>query len=50
MIRIAQGVYPKDVRESDFFSSRGEYRLDAEASKTMKDSIMYKVCAAVWEY
>eukprot|EP00158_Paraphelidium_tribonemae_P006055 Partr_v1_DN27646_c0_g1_i1_m65213 putative STT3, subunit of the oligosaccharyltransferase complex, homolog len=43
MIRIAQGVWPNEVKESDFFTSRGEYRVDDDATKTMKDSIMYKM-------
>jgi len=43
MIRIAQGVYPDDVREADFFSSSGEYRVDDQASPTMRNSLMYKM-------
>jgi dolichyl-diphosphooligosaccharide--protein glycosyltransferase len=43
MIRIAQGVYPHLVQESDFYSFKGQYRVDNEASKTMKDSLMYKL-------
>nr|CAG8460505.1 6142_t:CDS:10 [Entrophospora candida] len=43
MIRIAEGVYPKDVKESLFFNSRGEYRVDDEATPTMRNSIMYKM-------
>lgn len=27
MIRIAQGVYPNDVKEADFFTQRGEYKV-----------------------
>jgi dolichyl-diphosphooligosaccharide--protein glycosyltransferase len=43
MIRIAEGVYPNEVSESKFFSSRGEYRVDDEASATLKNSLMYKL-------
>lgn len=43
MIRIAQGIYPKDVQESWFFTDRGEYRVDDSATKTMRESIMYKM-------
>jgi dolichyl-diphosphooligosaccharide--protein glycosyltransferase len=41
MVRIAQGVYPDDVKEASFFNN-GQYRIDDEASKTMKDSVMFK--------
>lgn len=43
MIRIAQGVWPDEVKEGDFYSSSGEYRIDRLASKTMRDSLMYKL-------
>ena len=43
MIRIAQGVWPDEVRESSFFTPRGEYKVDNEASQTMKDSLLYKM-------
>ena len=43
MIRIGQGVYPNDVRETDFFTPRGEYKVDADASPTMTNSVMYKL-------
>ncbi|KAI9594944.1 Oligosaccharyl transferase STT3 subunit-domain-containing protein [Syncephalis fuscata] len=43
MIRIAQGVYPHMVQESDFYSAKGQYRVDGEASKTMKESLMFKL-------
>ncbi|EJD48193.1 oligosaccharyl transferase STT3 subunit [Auricularia subglabra TFB-10046 SS5] len=43
MIRIAQGVWPDEVTESSFFTKRGEYRVDADATQTMKDSLMYKM-------
>jgi len=43
MIRIAQGVWPDEVIENNYFTKRGEYKVDAEASQTMKDSLMYKM-------
>ncbi|GJJ76880.1 dolichyl-diphosphooligosaccharide---protein glycosyltransferase [Entomortierella parvispora] len=43
MIRIAEGVYPNMVKESNFFTPRGEYKVDHEASQTMRDSLMYKM-------
>ncbi|CUS10326.1 unnamed protein product [Tuber aestivum] len=43
MIRIAEGVWPEEVKERDFFTPRGEYRVDDGATDTMKNSIMYKM-------
>ncbi|TGZ83919.1 STT3 subunit of Oligosaccharyl transferase [Ascodesmis nigricans] len=43
MIRIAEGIWPDEVKERDFFTSRGEYKVDHEASETMKNSLMYKM-------
>ncbi|KAJ9478514.1 Dolichyl-diphosphooligosaccharide--protein glycosyltransferase subunit STT3 [Pseudozyma hubeiensis] len=43
MIRIAQGVWPDEVREADYFTPRGEYKIDDGASKTMRDSLLYKM-------
>lgn len=43
MIRIAEGVYPNDVKEGNFFTPRGEYKVDHDATQTMKDSLMYKM-------
>ncbi|OTB03115.1 glycosyltransferase family 66 protein [Hypoxylon sp. CI-4A] len=43
MVRIAEGIWPDEVKERDFFTSRGEYRVDSEASDTMKNSLMYKM-------
>ncbi len=41
MVRIAEGIWPEEVRERDFFTARGEYRVDDEATPTMKNSLMY---------
>ncbi|TEB08900.1 oligosaccharyl transferase STT3 subunit [Coprinellus micaceus] len=43
MVRIAQGVWPDEIQESNYFTPRGEYRVDENASKTMKESLMYKM-------
>lgn len=40
MVRIAEGIWPDEVKERDFFTPRGEYRVDAEATDTMKNSLM----------
>jgi len=43
MIRIGEGVYPDDVSERAFFTPQGEYKVDDKATKTMKDSLLYKM-------
>ncbi|EXJ74152.1 dolichyl-diphosphooligosaccharide-protein glycosyltransferase [Cladophialophora psammophila CBS 110553] len=43
MVRIAEGIWPEEVRERDYFTARGEYRVDEEATPTMKNSLMYKM-------
>lgn len=43
MIRIAQGVWPDEIREADYFTPQGQYKIDDGASKTMKESLMYKM-------
>ncbi|KAH7328933.1 family 66 glycosyltransferase [Stachybotrys elegans] len=43
MVRIAEGIWPDEVKERDFFTSRGEYRVDKDATETMKNSLMYKM-------
>ena len=40
MVRIAEGVWPDEVNERSFFTSRGEYRVDDQATPTMKNSLM----------
>ena len=40
MVRIAEGIWPDEVKERDFFTSRGEYRIDDEATPTMRNSLM----------
>lgn len=43
MIRIAEGVWPDEVKESNYFTSRGEYKVDGDATPTMRESLMYKM-------
>lgn len=43
MVRIAEGIWPDEVRERDFFTPRGEYKIDGDATETMKNCLMYKM-------
>ncbi|KAJ5180440.1 hypothetical protein N7492_003650 [Penicillium capsulatum] len=43
MVRIAEGIWPDEVKEREFFTARGEYRVDDEATPAMKNSLMYKM-------
>ncbi|QSS55400.1 oligosaccharyl transferase stt3 subunit [Histoplasma capsulatum var. duboisii H88] len=43
MIRIAEGIWPDEVKERNFFTPKGEYRVDGEASPAMRNSLMYKM-------
>ncbi|KAG7665496.1 STT3 [[Candida] subhashii] len=43
MIRIAEGIWPDEVRERDYFTERGEYKVDQSAAAAMKNSLMYKM-------
>ncbi|KAK4993521.1 oligosaccharyl transferase stt3 subunit [Elasticomyces elasticus] len=43
MVRIAEGIWPDEVKERDYFTARGEYRVDDEATPTMRNSLMYKM-------
>ena len=40
---IITGIWPDEITERDYFTSRGEYRIDDEASDAMKNSLMYKM-------
>ncbi|QRV73765.1 glycosyltransferase family 66 protein [Ceratobasidium sp. AG-Ba] len=42
MVRIAQGIWPDEIRESSFFTPRGEYKVDEQATVAMRESVMYK--------
>lgn len=43
MVRIAEGIWPDEVKERNFFTPRGEYKVDDQATETMKNSLMYKM-------
>lgn len=43
MVRISEGIWPDEIHERDYFTERGEYKVDGDASKAMKDSLMYKM-------
>ncbi|KAL4249883.1 STT3 family protein [Abortiporus biennis] len=43
MVRIAQGVWPDEIQEPNYFTRTGEYRVDDAAPPTMKNSLMYKM-------
>eukprot|EP00823_Brevimastigomonas_motovehiculus_P005613 TRINITY_DN417_c0_g5_i1.p1 TRINITY_DN417_c0_g5~~TRINITY_DN417_c0_g5_i1.p1 ORF type:complete len:744 (-),score=196.74 TRINITY_DN417_c0_g5_i1:248-2479(-) len=43
MVRIGGGVYPEIV-EKNYFTPKGEFRVDRDGSKTLLNSLMYKLC------
>ena len=43
MIRIGEGIYPKDISQRKFFTDRGEYVVGERATDTMKNSLLYKL-------
>lgn len=43
MVRIAEGIWPDEVKERNFFTDKGEYKVDKDATETMKNSLMYKM-------
>ena len=43
MVRIAEGEHPNEIKEANFMSKHGHYTVDHDVSKTMKNSIMYKL-------
>lgn len=43
MVRIAEGVWPDEVKEKDFFTTDGQYKIDHDATPTMRNSLMYKM-------
>ena len=42
-MRIANGVYPDKIKESDMVSQYG-YTIDEMATDKFKNSVMYKLC------
>ncbi|KAI8767408.1 RADres2 [Biomphalaria glabrata] len=43
MVRIAEGEHPRDIREVDYFTPQGEFRVDAAGSKILLNCLMYKL-------
>ena len=43
MVRIAEGEHPKDIRESDYFTDKGEFRVDSGGAPTLLNCLMYKL-------
>ncbi len=43
MVRIAEGEHPNEIRESDYFTERGEFRVDNEGTPTLLNCLMYKL-------
>ena len=33
MVRIAEGEHPHEIKESEYFTEKGEYRVDSSASQ-----------------
>jgi len=45
MVRIGGSTEKgKHIKESDYYSPSGEFRVDKEGSKKLKNSLMYKMC------
>ncbi|KAK8797136.1 hypothetical protein WA158_004346 [Blastocystis sp. Blastoise] len=42
MVRIAAGVYPDEIQESNYYAG-GAYRIDSEGAPTLLNSVMYKL-------
>jgi dolichyl-diphosphooligosaccharide--protein glycosyltransferase len=43
MVRIAEGEHPHDIRESDYFTDRGEFRVDSGGAPALLNCLMYKL-------
>lgn len=43
MVRIAEGEHPNDIKESNYFTPQGEFRVDAGGSQTLLNCLMYKL-------
>ncbi|XP_020913083.1 dolichyl-diphosphooligosaccharide--protein glycosyltransferase subunit STT3B [Exaiptasia diaphana] len=44
MVRIAEGEHPQEIKESDYFTPQGEFRVDAAGSPILLNCLMYKMC------
>lgn len=42
MVRIGGGEFP-EIKEKDYLSANGAYKIDSEAGPAMLDSLMYKL-------
>lgn len=40
MVRISEGIWPDEINERAYFTPRGEYRVDDQATPTMRNSLM----------
>ena len=49
-MRIAEGEHPQDIKESDYFTERGEFRVDSEGSPTLLNCLMYKLSYYRYSY
>jgi hypothetical protein len=38
------GEHPKDIREQDYFTETGEFRVDKSGSPILLNCLMYKLC------
>lgn len=43
MVRIAEGEHPNDIRESNYFTDKGEFRVDQQGAPTLLNCLMYKL-------
>ena len=43
MVRIAEGEHPQDIKESNYFTPQGEFRVDSAGSETLLNCLMYKL-------
>ncbi|KAL7674647.1 hypothetical protein ACOME3_000923 [Neoechinorhynchus agilis] len=43
MVRIAEGEFPDEIRETDYFTERGEFRVDAGGAPALLNSLMYSL-------
>jgi len=42
MVRIAEGEHPDEIKESNYFTPQGEYKVDSTAPRTFTESLIYK--------
>lgn len=43
MVRIGGGVFPR-IKEKDYLTSHGEFKIDRQGTPAMLNSLMYKMC------